>query len=114
MDEGKKNLIHHVGSEADFDNQVKNAGSKLVVVDFFATWCRPCKYIYPTLAILADKYADKIVVLKVDVDEQAELVEKYQVEGMPTFVFLKNGEQVELFSGADRKKLESTIKSLVQ
>lgn len=114
IDDDKKPLIHHVESEEDFDNQVKNAGGKLVVVDFFATWCRPCKCIYPTLAKLAHRYASKIVALKVDVKEQAKLVEKYQVAGMPAFLFLKNGKQVDLFTGADRKKLENTIKSLIQ
>lgn len=113
INQDNKPLIHHVESENDFDNQVKNAESKLVVVDFYATWCKPCKYIYPTLAIFAEKYASELVVLKVDVDEQTELTEKYQVTGMPTFVFLKNGEKVEEFTGADREKLENTIKALI-
>lgn len=107
-------LVQHVESEADFDDRVKNAGSKIVLVDFFATWCGPCRTIAPVLEILAKKYESQVVVLKVDVDEQNELaMVRYDVSSMPTFVFLKNGESVERFSGADATKIEDTIKSLI-
>lgn len=106
-------LVHHVESANDFDDQVKNAGSKLVVVDFYTQLCLPCKHIYPTLTILADKYRTKMVVLKVDADEHAALSKKYHPSGMPTFLFFKNGEKIEEFTGADRKKLEHIVKALV-
>lgn len=95
--------------QADFEEQVKQAGDKLVVVDFFATWCGPCKVIAPKLAELAETYKDKIVVLKVDVDECEQLTERFQISSMPTFVFLKNGEQKDNFSGANAEKLEKYI-----
>lgn len=103
--------VHHVEGEDDFDKQVKNAGSKLVVVDFFAEWCAPCKRIAPVLEKLAKQYESQIVVLKVDVDQDSELaMDRFKVESMPTFAFLKDGKTVEKFSGADATKLENTIK----
>ena len=51
--------------QSDFDQQLENAGDKLVVVDFFATWCGPCKMIAPKLEELSKDYADKVVIIKV-------------------------------------------------
>lgn len=107
-------LVHHVESEADFDEQLKNAGDKIVLVDFFATWCGPCKTIAPHLKTLAEKYQSQVVVLKVDVDELYDFAAiRYDVNSMPTFIFFKNGENVKRFSGADSQKIEDTIKSLI-
>lgn len=103
--------VHHVESEEDFDNRVKNAGNKLVVVDFFAHWCVPCTKIAPHLERLANQFKSQIVVLKVDVDQESELaMGRYGVSSMPTFVFLKNGKPVEQFSGADAAKIDETIR----
>lgn len=103
-------VAHYVESEEDFDEQVKNAGSKLVVIDFFAHWCGPCKKIAPHLEELAKQYESEIVVLKVDVDQEGDLaMGRYGVSSMPTFFFLKNGEIVEKFAGADATKIDETI-----
>lgn len=103
--------VQHIESEEEFDEQVKKAGSKLVVVDFFATWCGPCKRIAPVLDSFAKTYASQIVILKVDVDQLNELaMVKYNVDSMPTFVFLKDGKTVKRFSGADAEGIENTIK----
>lgn len=102
--------MYKVESEEEFDEHLKNAGNKLVVVDFTASWCGPCKYIAPHLDTFAQKFASQIVVLKVDVDEQSNLAMfRYKVSSMPTFMFFKNGATVERFSGADVEKLEATI-----
>ena len=73
-----------------------------VVIDFFATWCGPCKNIAPKFVELAKVYPN-ITFLKVDVDESAELAEKYEVRAMPTFVFLRDGVQIHKIEGADLK-----------
>lgn len=102
--------VHHVHSDEDFEIQLKNAGSKLIVIDFFATWCGPCRYISPILDGFADKYESQAVILKVDVDQLKALAKgRYRVNGMPTFVFLKDGETVERFSGAYEDRIEQTI-----
>ncbi len=81
-----------------------------VVIDFFATWCGPCKRIAPLFEDLADKYSPAITFLKVDVDESAELVDQFQVSAMPTFVFLKDGVVVKRVEGADVMGLEEGFK----
>lgn len=109
-DAGSGSGVIHIESEEQFDAQVKNAGSKLVVVDFFATWCGPCKRIAPRLDEFAKKYESKAIILKVDVDQSNELaMGRYEVDSMPTFVFLKDGKTVERFSGADAQGIETTI-----
>ena len=77
-----------------------------VVIDFFATWCGPCKKIAPFFEQLADEYV-KITFLKVDVDESQELVDKYNIQAMPTFIFLKDGVVLKKVEGASVSEIES-------
>jgi len=77
-----------------------------VVIDFFATWCGPCKRIAPTYEKLSESLLS-IVFLKVDVDESPELVNEFDISAMPTFVFLKDGKEVKRVEGADMGGLEA-------
>ncbi|KAK9108929.1 hypothetical protein Sjap_016989 [Stephania japonica] len=81
---------------------------KLVVVDFTASWCPPCRMIAPVFAELAKKYPN-VVFLKIDVDELKTVAEEWHVEAMPTFIFIKEGKQVDKIVGADKFNLEHTI-----
>ncbi|UYV67580.1 TXN [Cordylochernes scorpioides] len=103
----------HMGvvMQADFDAKLTEAGNKLVVVDFYATWCGPCKMIAPYLEKLSGEHKD-VVFLKVDVDENEDLASEYQVQCMPTFIFIKNRDKVGVFSGASEEKLLEQIISL--
>lgn len=83
-----------------------------VVIDFFATWCGPCKKIAPAFEKLAEVYPS-ITFLKVDVDESAELAEHYEVQAMPTFLFLKDGIIVKRIEGADLRAMEEGFALLV-
>ena len=65
---------------------------KLVLVDLYATWCTPCKALAPVLEELADKYADKIKVVKVNVDEEESIAAKFGIASIPTVIFFKNGQ----------------------
>ncbi|XP_074993548.1 thioredoxin isoform X4 [Calonectris borealis] len=85
-------MVKSVGSLSEFEAELKSAGEKLIVVDFSATWCGPCKMIKPFFHDVAT-HCD--------------------VKCMPTFQFYKNGKKVQEFSGANKEKLEETIKSLV-
>ncbi|XP_050843129.1 thioredoxin isoform X2 [Serinus canaria] len=85
-------MVKIVGSLVEFEAELKSAGEKLIVVDFSATWCGPCKMIKPFFHDVAS-HCD--------------------VKCMPTFQFYKNGKKVQEFSGANKEKLEETIKSLV-
>ena len=70
------------------------ASEKPVVVDFWATWCGPCRMIAPVLEELAEKYEDKLTVGKVNVDEEMELAVKFTVASIPTLMVFKGGEMV--------------------
>ncbi|CAO1378447.1 unnamed protein product [Diamesa serratosioi] len=102
-------MVHAIKDVADFESKLEAAGDLLVLVDFHATWCGPCKFIAPKLEEFSNTYADKLVIVKVDVDECEELAMKYNISSMPTFIFIKNGKQVESFSGANAEKLEKFI-----
>ena len=98
-----------INNNQQFHEIVQNVGDLLIVVDFFATWCGPCKDIVPKLNELSQRYSNKILMLKVDVDKCEELSEMYNIQSMPTFVFIKHGIMIDSFSGANADKLESYI-----
>lgn len=72
---------------------------KPVVVDFWATWCQPCKKLTPILDEIADEMSEQITVAKVDVDAQRMLGAMFQVMSIPTVMIFKNGEKVDEFQG---------------
>ena len=76
---------------SNFQEEVISA-DKLVLVDLYATWCAPCKSLAPVLEELADKYADKIKVVKVNVDEEESIAAKFGIASIPTVIFFKNGQ----------------------
>ncbi|KAF7491544.1 Thioredoxin-2 [Sarcoptes scabiei] len=82
-------MVHKVVDKDDLASQLTAAGDKLVVIDFYATWCGPCRMIAPVLEKLSTDHKDTLVVLKIDVDENEEITSEYGVSSMPTFVFLK-------------------------
>lgn len=96
MAESSANVTRVRGPE--FEAQVLKASSP-VVVDFYATWCGPCKRLSPMLDAIAGSYTNKVKFVKVDVDEATELTKKYEIEGMPTLLFFKNGEVVDRMLG---------------
>jgi thioredoxin 1 len=71
-----------------------------VIVDFWAPWCGPCRMVAPTLDKLAKEYAGKLLVAKVNTDENAEWAMKYGVQGIPTMLFVANGKIVHRQVGA--------------
>ena len=81
------------------------ATDKLVVVDFWAEWCGPCKMIGPIIEQIGEEYKDKVVVGKVDVDDNDEAAAKYGIRNIPTVLFIKNGEVVDKVVGAGGKSL---------
>ena len=95
-----ENVIH-IGSEEAFDQLI--AGDTPVLVDFWATWCGPCRMIAPIVEEIANVYAGKAIVAKVDVDEQGELAQRYRVMNIPTLMLFKQGQLVDKAIGARPK-----------
>lgn len=91
----------------------KYAGDKPALVDFFATWCSPCKALSPILDEIAAEYEDKIYVYKVDVDEEHELAQAFDIQSVPTLLFVPTTGMPQLHSGmlskAELKAMLETI-----
>jgi thioredoxin 1 len=105
--------VKHVKDIATFNQLVEESADKLMVIDFSATWCMPCKMIAPLYDELSMSNSyNNVMFLKVDVDENVEVTEKFQVASMPTFIFLKNGQVVDRFSGASVEKLKEVLDKL--
>ncbi len=97
----------HVEDQAHLQELVGEGG--VVLVDFYADWCGPCKMLEPTLETLAAE--TEASVAKVDVDEHQQLAAEYQVRGVPTVVIYSDGESVEQFSGV---RGEDELRGLIQ
>ncbi|PAF42572.1 thioredoxin [Helicobacter sp. 11S03491-1] len=97
-------------TKENFDSTTKNG---VAVVDFWAPWCGPCRMLAPIIDELAEEYAGKVAICKVNTDEQDELSAKYGIRSIPTIIFMKNGQVVDQVIGATSKQaLKDKIDSL--
>ena len=100
-------------TDQDFEAEILNS-DKPVIVDFWAEWCAPCKQIAPTLKELADKYGDRVKVVKMDIDSNPKTPGDYGIRAIPTILSFKDGKVVEQLQGARPKKdFEEAIKKLL-
>ena len=97
-------------TQANFDQSVLKS-TVPVLVDFWAEWCGPCRMIAPLLEQIAKDHPGKVVVGKVNVDQEQALAAKYGIQSIPAFFIFKNGEITDQFLGAQhsRQSIESTL-----
>lgn len=89
-------------------------GELPLVIDFWATWCGPCRMVAPIISELAEKYDGKIVVGKCDVEEAEDVAMEFRIRNIPTVVFMKGGEVVDKMVGAASKdKFEEKFQALL-
>jgi len=91
-----------VGTSANFEAEVIRSSTP-VVVDFWASWCGPCRMVSPILDELAGEYEGKVKVVKVNVDEERALANQYRVQAIPTIIFFKDGAAADKVIGAESK-----------
>jgi len=101
-------MVKKCASHDELLKELSDAGDKLVVVDFFAEWCGPCKVIAPIISELAAEHAN-VVFLKVDVDENEDSAAEYNISAMPTFIFIKKKEKIADMMGANAEKLKELV-----
>ncbi len=100
-------------TDANFQEEVLKAKG-VVMVDFFAPWCGPCKMMAPSVDRLASEYEGKVKIGKLDVDENGEVSMKYEIQSIPTIIFFKNGEMVDKLIGFQSyEALKQKIDALV-
>jgi thioredoxin 1 len=86
---------------SSFDKIINS--EKPILVDFFATWCGPCKMLAPILKEVKDDLGDRISIIKIDVDKNQQVASQYQVRGVPTMILFQNGKQLWRQSGVLQK-----------
>lgn len=95
-------------TKENFD-EIVTESTQPVMIDFYATWCGPCKMMLPVVDAVAKEYEGKVKVCKLNVDEQPDLAAKYNVMSIPSFFFIKNGETVDSEVGILKKEKISEI-----
>ncbi len=92
-----------IATNTSFDGLLED--QKLVIVDFWATWCGPCRMLSPLLDEVEEEMSDKITVVKVNVDDADEIAMRYRIMNIPTLLFFKNGQLVDKTVGAMPKNV---------
>ena len=96
-----------------WEKEVLNSAG-LIMVDFWAVWCGPCRIIAPTVEELAKEYSGKVKVMKLNTDENPDIASRYKIMGIPTLMFFKGGQKVDQIVGAVPKpQLKAKIESLL-
>ena len=105
-------------NDNEFQEKVLDSSTP-VIVDFWAPWCGPCRMVAPVLDELAREYDEKVIIAKVNTDENPQWATRFGVQGIPTMLFVRNGEIVDRIVGAHPKpsiqmRLDNMLKAAVQ
>lgn len=99
-------MVSELTVASEFDTAIKS--DKLVIVDFFATWCGPCNMIAPVIEKFSDQYSNAEF-YKLDVDRLPNVAQQHKVTSMPTLIFYKRGEEISRVVGANPNTIKETI-----
>ncbi|XP_069779016.1 thioredoxin-like isoform X1 [Narcine bancroftii] len=103
--------VQCLSSKEEIEAKLVEAGDKLVLIDFYATWCKPCEALKPVFKRCAEEYSN-VIFCKVDIDE-AQDIDEFKIQKLPTIVFFKKGKEVKKLIGFDIDKLKHGIQSFM-
>ncbi|KAK6048281.1 putative thioredoxin [Cooperia oncophora] len=92
----------------EFDQLLSENADALIVIDFYATWCGPCKIMGPKFTKMSTEHPS-VVFVKIDVDETEDVVSRFDIKVMPTFIFMRNGAQIDIVEGSLEDDLRRKI-----
>jgi len=102
------------GTDKNFDDEVIKSEIP-TVVDFWASWCAPCKALVPTLEAVAKAYTDKVKVVKVDIERHQKVTQKFGISSIPTLLFFKDGEvRGQIVGAVPRRKIDDAIDKMFE
>mmetsp|Transcript_21362 Transcript_21362/g.39914 ORF Transcript_21362/g.39914 Transcript_21362/m.39914 type:complete len:106 (-) Transcript_21362:121-438(-) len=101
-------MVKYIESQEEWSDLMEKSKTKLVVIDFTASWCGPCKFIAPHFEKMAEEQPG-VIFVKIDVDEAEDLAAQCGIQAMPTFQFYKNGAKVDEMRGANLDGLKATV-----
>ncbi len=115
FEKGKKSLSGQVIHVTDSNFKEVISKNSLVLVDFFADWCMPCRMMAPVIEELAKDYAGKVLIGKLNVDENPATAERFQVFSIPTLIIIKAGEEVDRIVGfVPKNQVEDRLKKYLE
>jgi thioredoxin len=94
-------IIKAISSQGELNLVLENAGPRLVVLDFYATWCGPCRLLHPTMEALATKFAGKAEFFRIDIDKSQGIAVSFGARGIPYVVFVKNKQAIASLIGVN-------------
>uniref|UniRef100_A0A914ZN27 Thioredoxin n=1 Tax=Parascaris univalens TaxID=6257 RepID=A0A914ZN27_PARUN len=95
-------------TKEEFESLLSSSDDRLIVIDFYATWCGPCKIMGPKFEKMSDEYKEALFI-KIDVDEEEEISDSYEVKVMPTIVLIRNREKLEAIEGNTPDEVRKAI-----
>ncbi len=95
----------------DTNKSFVRVGNLPIILDFYATWCRPCKMLEPHLVAIQKKYTGKLIIYRIDVDKQPELAQRFNIEAMPTVVFMNKSNFKPELGYKDFDEVEKLVKT---
>jgi thioredoxin 1 len=107
-------MVKFIENEREWEVTLSSPANPLVIADFTASWCGPCKQISPVFEKLSNEVKGKMHFVKVDVDQQQQLAQRYGVSAMPTFKVFLQGREIRELKGADKAGLERMIHESIQ
>ena len=93
--------MKHIKTQAEFEALIKE--NKNVIIDFYATWCGPCKMLAPILEEVNKEVSDNVLIAKLDIDNALDVAKEYGVMSVPTMIIFKNGKEIERLVGLRQK-----------